>query len=602
MDKKDFDKQFDVDYPAGRFDLSLDLIEGNPLIYRFFGSHVYYSLYKMLNQEEQEALSSAAQTCTQMLSRELCIHIDNGTGFDCYVLRIRKTMNAESYDIELFNVSEGKQAINELNKNLMLARDFLTLTGEAFFTYYPACKRFHLFFVSHSQTIDLFDMDIDAWMELLSEQKRIDEEDADTFETFCAVLKDAEVSQSYTFHGRVLSDQNATEKYRISFKPRHYEKSEIIVCGTWAVINETTSDVNALALDASYIDGLTGLLNKKAITEYAENAVNHADSNSKNVALAMMDVDNFKSVNDNYGHLFGDKVIQAVAEIIQKAIGTDAVAGRMGGDEFLIVFDKYEDELEYRNVLRYIKINVHTVFQNRFGENHLTCSIGLGRYGYGPCSTNYHDLFRIADRALYLAKQKGKNRYIIYKPELHGDFNSPDDSGDIVNIANSFYLDTDIEQVYSLISDTIIAGPCVIPTLLDCLAHTLILDRVNIFIGTDTVPLFQNSTAKGVCPANPNVLNVKKYVSLFTKNMLAISNIHYIEFTIPEVYTMLSDSGVSCLMQYTLRDRNGNVAGLVSADIFDRFSAFPKIATHLFDNMCRTINSVLIREQIIKER
>lgn len=598
----EFDKRFDVDYPMGRFDLSLNLMEGNSQMYCFFGSNIYYSIYKLVDEKEQKILEEATQICLQSPDTHIeeCIHIASGPSAGCYIISMQKSSGYEnSYDIELFNATGCKSTINALHRKLMLARNYLTLNGEALFTYYPASLRLHLFFINRKQTIDLFDMNIDDCKKLLLEQKRIDENDLDTFETFCSILKEAKISHSCIFHGCILSDKNVLEKYRVSFRPAQCENGETIVSGTWAVINEITSDVETAVLDTSYLDGLTGLLNKKSITKFAENAVNNAPSNDKKVALAMMDIDNFKSVNDNFGHLFGDKVIKAVAEIIQNAIGTDAVAGRMGGDEFLIVFEKYEDELEYRNVLRYIKMNVQTVYRSRFGDNPLTCSIGLGRYGYGPCSTNYHDLFRIADRALYLAKQKGRNRYIIYKPELHGDFNSPDDSGDIVKISNSFYSDTDMEKSYSLLSDIIITGPTAIPALLDCLAHTLMLDRINVFVGNDTSPRYQNKTPAGTSDANPAVLGEKKYMALFVKNMLVISNLHVIEFSLPNVYRMLRKTGVSCMMQFILRDSSGNTAGLVSADVFNQFSAFPKIATQLFENACRTVNSVLIRDKII---
>jgi diguanylate cyclase (GGDEF)-like protein len=354
------------------------------------------------------------------------------------------------------------------------------------------------------------------------------------------------------------------------------------------------------AFEDACIDGLTGLLNKKAITRYAEKAIENAGKNGHQVAFAMMDVDNFKSVNDNFGHLFGDKVIKAVGDVIKYAIGTDAVAGRMGGDEFLIVFERFDDELEYRNVLRCIKTKVNYVYANKFtGSNKLSCSIGLGRYGIGCCSSTYNDLFKIADKALYLAKQKGKNRYIIYKPELHGDFNSPSDSGDdTVKITRTYYSDEDIDKLNSLISDTIVYGSEVIGELIDKLASVLMLDRVNVFTGSRAIPAFANTVTAGSDKgfSNPSVLGDAQYLSIFNKNKMVISNIHGIEYTLPETFKKFSDEGIGSLMQYVMVDRNGKVAGLVTAEIFEKFTSFPKIAIQIFEITCRTINSVLIRE------
>jgi diguanylate cyclase (GGDEF)-like protein len=481
----------------------------------------------------------------------------------------------------------------------MLARDCLTLFGEAVFTYSPDTNNFHMFMVNHSQNIELFDMDFDNWVALIKDKKLIVENDMEAFETFCYIIKNAAISQSYKFHGSVLTDQNVQEKYKISFEPLTYPSGETVVLGRWAIINEFTDDVEDNAFNAAYVDSLTGLLNKKAIMRYAETAVENVPKKGNQVALAIMDIDNFKGVNDNYGHLFGDKVIKAVGEIIKEAVGSEAVAGRMGGDEFLIVFEKFTDELEYRNVLRCIKTKVNYVYPDKFGsENKLTCSIGLGRYGVGACSTSFHDLFKISERALYLEKQKGKNRYIIYKPELHGNFISPEDNGDTVNMTNNYYSEKDIEKLDSLLSDTVIYGSDKINELIEQLSQIVMFDRVNVFLHDNKVPdfMFAASFVKDRGYSIPDIINDKNYITIFTKNRLVLNNIHGIEYTLPDTYKLLSEAGISSMMQYLLTDKEGNIAGLITGEVFDRFAAFPKLAVQLFETASRTINSVLIRD------
>lgn len=602
MTERNFTQRFDVDYPAGRFDLSLNLIDGNPLIYRFFDTKVYFSIYRLLEPEEQEKLSAIAKACLDSPGKRIdeCVHILNGDITDCYVISIQKTDGEESYDVEFLNITQNKNILNDLNDRIAIARDYLTLNGQAVFTYTHDNNNFHLFIINGNQNIDLFDMNFDEWAQKMMSDSIIAHEDFEAFEAFCDIVKGETVDHVCSFRGNVLNEGSAMEKYKITLKSKQYDNNRTVVLGTWSVINEFTDDVENTAIEASYIDALTGLLNKKAIMQYAEKAVENAATAGNQVALAIMDVDNFKSVNDNYGHLFGDHVIKAVGEVIKEAVGTDATAGRMGGDEFLIVFEKFTDELEYRNVLRCIKTKVGFVYQNKFGaDNKLTCSIGLGRYGYGSCSTTYHDLFKIADRALYLAKQKGKNRYIIYKPEIHGDFNSPDDNGDIVNITTKYYSENDIDKLNILLSDTIIYGSEIINDLLEQLASILMTDQINIFILPKTSPDFMYSASNDIKYVDCAVLNNKHYLSLFTRDRLVISNIHGIEYTLPDIYKSFSDSNISSLMQYLIRDKKGHISGLISAEISDRFTAFPKIAVQLFENASRTINSVLIREERI---
>jgi diguanylate cyclase (GGDEF)-like protein len=599
--ERNFTNRFDVAYPVGRFDMSLNLIDGNPIMYRFFDCQVYFSIYKLLDEEEQTKVSAIAKICLDNpgVTKEECIHIKTDNAVNCYVITMSKIENEDAYYIEFINATETKDILNQLNNRIMVARDVLTLFGQAVFAYTPDTNNFHMFIINRSQNIQLFDMDFDDWTSLVAQKKLIADDDIEAFEAFCYILKNATVSQTCKFHGRLLTDQNIQEKYKISFMPQTYPNGETVVLGTWAIISEHTDDVKDNAFDAAYVDSLTGLLNKKAIMRYAEMAVENAPKKGNQVSLAIMDIDNFKGVNDNYGHLFGDKVIKAVGEIIKEAVGTDAVAGRMGGDEFLIVFEKFTDELEYRNVLRCIKTKVNYVYQNKFTDaNMLTCSIGLSRYGIGSCSTSFHDLFKIADRSLYLAKQKGKNRYIIYKPELHGEFVSPNDNGDIVNMTTNYYSEKDIDKFHALMSDTVIYGSEIINSLIEQLSQIIMFDRLGVFLHGKEVPDFEVAAAfvKDHAYSSPDIINDKHYLSIFNKNKIVISNIHGIEYTLPDIYSKLSEAGISSMMQYLLTDREGNIVGYISGEVFDHFAAFPKLAIQLFDVAGKTINSVLIRE------
>ena len=591
------DTKFSIAHAAGRFDMALNIKDGNPQMFDLMGTENYFSLYKMMNTEEQQRVADTAFLCMQSpgVSHDECVHITKDGRTCCYILNIKLTLDGDAYDIELINVSDTEDRISELNRRLTTARDYISLTGETIFTYYPDTQRFHMYYIRNRQNITLFDTDFDEWSSEMISQDRIQNEDIETFETFCSILKSANFSQTYTFHGCIISDANQLERYRVTFEPKTYENDETVVIGTWAVIHEITGDTNASILEESYIDSLTGLLNKKSIMNYAENAI--TGKNSAHVAFAIMDIDDFKGVNDSFGHMFGDKVIKAVGDVIQNAIGTNAVAGRMGGDEFLVVFEKFTDEIEFRNVLRCIKTNVAKIYPEQM-KRHLTCSIGLARYGVGPFSTTYHDLFKIADRSLYLAKLKGKNRYIIYKPELHGDFNVQNDD-DIINVSNTFYSETDINALQNMLTDLIVYGTDSVVEVLDFLAHVLTLNRVSVFFGDSATPAYTNTLPPDVPAADPSVLKNLKYIYLFTNNLLAVSNLQSLEFSTPEVHKLLSDTGVTCFMQYLLRDREGEVVGLISADVFDRSSAFPKLAVTLFSDMCRIMNGVFLRENLI---
>lgn len=160
-------------------------------------------------------------------------------------------------------------------------------------------------------------------------------------------------------------------------------------------------------------DGLTGLYNKKAITELAIKKINE---DKTPCSLIIIDVDKFKECNDTYGHIFGDRVLVAVANCIQDAVKGAGMAGRIGGDEFLVILDRTSED-DIRNVTRNIRTGIQWNITNVEPGSIVTCSMGIAKFPLQ--AKDYNDLFALADKCLYIAKYRGRNCYIIYKPEIH---------------------------------------------------------------------------------------------------------------------------------------------------------------------------------------
>ena len=125
----------------------------------------------------------------------------------------------------------------------------------------------------------------------------------------------------------------------------------------------------------------------------------------------MIDIDNFKNVNDTYGHLYGDKVILKVAAIINSALNGRGIVGRFGGDEFFIFTNWITKESQLRSILTFIKQKVRAELGQ--GENSCDVTLSMGVCKYPDNGSDYDSLFNKADKCLYIAKNKGKNRYII---------------------------------------------------------------------------------------------------------------------------------------------------------------------------------------------
>jgi diguanylate cyclase (GGDEF)-like protein len=156
-------------------------------------------------------------------------------------------------------------------------------------------------------------------------------------------------------------------------------------------------------------DSLTGLLKHASIKEAAEIEVTRARRNSGPVTLAMLDIDHFKLVNDNYGHAVGDVVISSVAMLLRQRLRQSDIIGRYGGEEFVAVLPDCDAQSAYQ-LMDDIRQRFSQLRFSHEGKD-FTCTISAGL----ACSTRYPDsdgaaLLVAADEALYLAKRGGRNQ------------------------------------------------------------------------------------------------------------------------------------------------------------------------------------------------
>lgn len=167
--------------------------------------------------------------------------------------------------------------------------------------------------------------------------------------------------------------------------------------------------------DKAERDALTGLYNKGAVKALIEE---YMDIRIGECALMILDVDNFKQVNDQLGHLSGDVLLSDISQILQKQFRSMDIVGRIGGDEFLVLMRDIPDE---KIVARKARALLEA-FRNLAGRGcPVSCSIGVA---IGPRDgTDYTALYRNADHALYQAKGKGKNASAFYSP---GDLSFPE--------------------------------------------------------------------------------------------------------------------------------------------------------------------------------
>lgn len=158
-------------------------------------------------------------------------------------------------------------------------------------------------------------------------------------------------------------------------------------------------------------DLLTGLYNRITTTDLVENVIAHSESGSRH-SMFVIDIDNFKKVNDNLGHLCGDQLIVETAEQIKKLFREDDIVGRVGGDEF-VVFLRNINSLELViKKAESLRQAFRTASCRAIGGCYISASVGISCCPYD--GTSYEELFRKADAAMYMAKNSGKDDFRIY--------------------------------------------------------------------------------------------------------------------------------------------------------------------------------------------
>ncbi|MNH74709.1 putative diguanylate cyclase AdrA [compost metagenome] len=169
---------------------------------------------------------------------------------------------------------------------------------------------------------------------------------------------------------------------------------------------------NTLMERLNRVDSATGLYNHRSFHEHLVNVMGVSEAYSLHVHLAILDIDNFKKVNDTFGHAVGDSVISYVATQLNEFLDQNDFASRYGGEEFAILSVE-KDTAQFVEQLEAIRLAISQKHFDTMNGLSVTISIGVQQLMPGMHKEN---LFHQADMALYEAKKSGKNRTIVAGP------------------------------------------------------------------------------------------------------------------------------------------------------------------------------------------
>jgi diguanylate cyclase (GGDEF)-like protein/PAS domain S-box-containing protein len=162
----------------------------------------------------------------------------------------------------------------------------------------------------------------------------------------------------------------------------------------------------------STTDVLTGLYNRRALNDILKHEIERANRYGIDLSLILIDVDNFKLINDSFGHTVGDQALKLIADALVRALRKTDIPGRYGGDELMVILP--ETCLEgARNLAEKIRRTVEQVPLDLAGEKRIALAVSIGVAGCCAHLENIDTLVALADKALYESKLAGRNKVTV---------------------------------------------------------------------------------------------------------------------------------------------------------------------------------------------
>ncbi|MEO0464824.1 MAG: EAL domain-containing protein [Pseudomonadota bacterium] len=217
---------------------------------------------------------------------------------------------------------------------------------------------------------------------------------------------------------------------------------------------ETRQRAERQARELSELDPLTGCLNRRSMLAATNRLRLSAHERAQAIAYVMVDLDNFKQINDMQGHSSGDKVLCEFARRVKAELPAEAALARLGGDEFAFAM-AYDPALPERvdDIVIRLYESMAATFEAEFTSVELTMSIGLAsdhdEHGFNPALGDAEMLMHHADIAMYQAKKQGKNRFFWFEPSMENElrFRNELEAGIRRGLANSEFVPFYEQQV-----------------------------------------------------------------------------------------------------------------------------------------------------------
>lgn len=525
---------------------------GNEFLYNFVGKHVGFCFTDYIHPDfveefKETVLSvpphSSARLITMMRDMEGLYHM-----IDILITNNDRTLKNEAVrDLTLFNICSTEARHIKYTDDINKYRTYLSLYHDYLFDYDVEKDSLAIFLYMERRATVLYNSSLAEFHEFVLSHLTAPDEIKE-FQIFYNHLAGAIGDFSCKASLPSLTESFRIDKFQIDGKVMIKYNQQPIVQG---ILSPADKDCVPFYASREGKDPATSLLNKRACFEYTSDILT-IQENRKHY-MAIIDIDNFKSINDNYGHLFGDEVISGIANILSNTLSGKGIIGRFGGDEFYLFTNNVEVEDNLRIFLTAARQQIRYTFEKKHPELHVTLSIGVSLYP--DDGTTYDELFQKADKCLYIAKSKGKNRFIIYDEEKHGSLQNEDNVLRIT--ANPIEQAEYLAKVLADLTITVLKeeASC-LPSIFETICSNFEVDGIRIYCGSDLKPVYDNGKYKKI-PEISHILTDDKFLKYFNGNdCLLINNLANFEANSKEFCNSLSENNIlGCIgFHFTAKD------------------------------------------------
>ena len=538
--------------------------------FHYFGDDVIYSILRIVHEADTERLLQTAQLLRDGQSEQMVLRM-RGCNADFRWMLVGLTAHGSGdtrqYQLRISDAFTMERSLMKAISENTEYRFYLNLMRDLAFRYSFRTKHIEIMTFDCCREVILTDMPLTQWRDNAIGQGMVEPHERAKFEKLCADIEAGTSRFQHELETSVCSMGQRNEYCAFRGVTRSQSPGNRTVLGIVTFLHAKYKSKEPAWMLETTRDSATDLMGKAAVTAYAKSIL--AAQPTATVSLVLLTIDDFKDINDRFGQMFGDEVLFTLSHILKTEIGARGVAGRIGGGMFLLVLEQIADETDLRGILRAIRTKLEWAWEDPGSEHsrpRVTCSMGAACYPID--AQDYDTLFMQADKALFIAREKGHNRYVIYDVNKHGAVvpNRERSAADLYAVPPPRSKAGFIAEL----AQSLIQSPPDLQTVLGRIGELFAIDGIHIFTAPDWKACYRwgHPVDSDAAVLNGSELQYQE------DGVCVIDNINALEGIADDAYRWFSQEN---MLGAVLIRTQGTVPALIAFGLFGRFR---KWSTH----------------------